>query len=98
MLLYSTAIFFTLGATHAVFSEEDHDRAKMLREQGDILPLSEILQKAEQEHPGQMLEVELEEEAGKIIYELELLDDQGRVWEMKYDAKNGILLSSEAEK
>jgi len=91
------AFLLLIGASTLVFSEEDHDRAKILRERGDILPLGEILKKAQQEHPGQVLEVELEEEAGKIIYELEFLDDAGLVWEMKYDAKNGTLLSSEAE-
>ncbi len=89
---------FLIAASTLVFSEEDHDRAKILREQGEILPLLEIIEKAQKEHPGQMIEVELEEEADQIIYELEFLDDEGRVWEMKYDAKSGILLSSEEEK
>lgn len=92
------AFLLIIGANQIVLSEEDHDRAKILREQGEIRPLPEILEKAQREHPGQILEVELEEEAGKIIYELEFLDEKGRVWEMKYDAKSGVLLSSEEEK
>lgn len=90
--------FLLIVVNGIVFSEEDHDRAKILREQGEILPLPEILEKAQKEHPGKMLEVELEKEAGIIIYELEFLDDKGRVWELKYDAKTGVLLSSEEEK
>lgn len=92
------AFVLIIGAGQLVFSKEDHDRAKILREQGEILPLLEILEKAQKEYPGQMLEVELEEVSGVIIYELEFLDDKGRVWELKYDAKTGVLLSSEEEK
>ncbi len=93
-------IAFSLIATasNVVFSEEDHDRAKILRERGEIRPLPEIIEKAQKEHPGQIIEVELEEEKGKIIYELEFLDQQGRVWEMKFDAKTGDLLESKQEK
>lgn len=85
-------------ASGVVFSEEDHDRAKILRERGEIRPLPEIIEKAQKEHPGQIIEVELEEEKGKIIYEVELLDTKGIVWEVQYDAKTGERLSSKQEK
>jgi len=92
------ALLLLIGATaQTVFSREDHDRAKILRERGEIRPLPEILEKAQKKHPGQIIEVEMEEEAGKIIYELEFLDEKGRVWELKYDAKSGDLLSTEQE-
>ncbi len=86
-----------LATSGLVFSEEDHDRAKILKERGQIRPLTEIIDKVRTKHSGEIIEVELEEEEGKIIYELELLDEDGVVTELKYDAKTGVLLTTEVE-
>lgn len=77
--------------------DRDQDEVLKLRQQGVILPLEKILQAATQLHPGRVVEVELQKEHGLLIYELELVDEQGQVWEMKIDAKDGKLLSSERE-
>lgn len=86
--------FFLVTVTNA---EEDHDRAKILKERGDIRPLGEILEKAQKDYPGTIIEVELEEEEGVIIYELEVLEASGVVRELKYDAKSGVFLKAEEE-
>jgi uncharacterized membrane protein YkoI len=39
-----------------------------------------------------VLEVELEEEQGHYIYEIELLDARGRVWNLEFDARTGRLV------
>ena len=44
-----------------------------------------------------MLETELEQKRGGYIYEVEMLDDNGEVWELKFDAASGELLEQELE-
>jgi uncharacterized membrane protein YkoI len=69
-------------------ASNDHDVAKALRQEGTILPLSELL--AREELIGvRIIEAELEHEHGRAVYELELLHDNGRVYERYYDATTG---------
>ena len=44
-----------------------------------------------------MLEVELEDEHGRILYELEVLTSGGTVRELQFDARSGELLEDEEE-
>jgi len=67
----------------------DHDRVKRLRDRGEILPLTKIIKNATQERSGRLIEAELEFEQGRYLYELELLDERGRLWKLYYDAKTG---------
>jgi len=81
-----------------VLADSDHELARELKQAGDILALEQILEKAQQLHPGHVLEVELEKEQHRYIYEIETVDTKGNVWEMQYDAKTGELLKSKKEK
>ena len=80
-----------------LFADDDHDEAKHLVESGDILALEIILKKARKIQSGKVLEVELETKKGRKIYEIELLSSDGRVFELKFDAKTGKHLSTEKE-
>ena len=76
----------------SVLADSDHDKARQLREAGDILSLEKILQKVQSNHPGKVLEVELETKHDKLVYEIELLDAQGKVWKLKVNPHTGELL------
>lgn len=76
------------GGWVPVGASNDHEVAKVLRQEGTILPLSELL--AREELVGvRVIEAELEHEHGRAVYELELLHDNGRVYERYYDAATG---------
>jgi uncharacterized membrane protein YkoI len=75
----------------------EHEAVRGMAEQGDILSLEQILQNARQHRTGRVLETELEEKRGELVYEVEILDDNGEVWEMKFDARSGALLEEEQE-
>lgn len=76
-------------------ASDDHDAAQALRQGGETRPLSEIL--AREELAGmRVLEAELEREHGRLVYELELLDQAGRVHERYYDAATGEPLGHES--
>lgn len=56
-----------------------------------------ILNKAQSEYPGRVLEVEFETKGRRRIYEIELVDDQGVVRELEFDALSGELLTVERD-
>lgn len=87
-----------LLAADIAAADSDQDAARGLREAGEIVPLETILEKARGVRPGSILEVELEAERDRRIYEIEILDQRGIVWEMKFDAATGELLETEKER
>ncbi|MBI2240861.1 MAG: PepSY domain-containing protein [Magnetospirillum gryphiswaldense] len=90
ILALAAALMLAPALTHA--DEADHDRARRALEEGRILPLRDILNRAEAEVPGQMIEAELEDEHGQLVYEIKVLGKDGRVVKLIYDAGSGQLL------
>jgi uncharacterized membrane protein YkoI len=87
MLLNSTSIV----------AEEDYELARKLSQQGHILPLEKILTFARAQKKGEVLDTELEKKHGRYLYEVEILDVKGQVWEVKLDAKTGQLIKLELD-
>jgi uncharacterized membrane protein YkoI len=75
----------------------EQDSVRRMQQHGDILPLEQILRKADEQHAGRVLESELERNDGDYVYDVEVVDDQGRVWEMRFDARSGEVLNQEQE-
>jgi len=82
---------------HIVQAHDDYIEAKRLRDQGEIMSLEEILKNVRKSYPGRVLEVELEDENGRIVYELEILGHDRIVRGIYIDAKSGELLSVEED-
>ncbi len=78
-------------------ADEGHEKAKQLREAGEILPLETVIKTATEKKPGRVIEAELKKSRGGYVYEIELVDKSGVVWELKYDAKTGELISTQEE-
>lgn len=75
----------------------DHKDARQLVINGDIMPLEKILETVYKTHQGKILEVELEQEDNAYIYEIEILDQDNKIWELEVDAVTGKLLKVEEE-
>lgn len=73
-------------------SDKDHERARQALETGRILPLRTILEKIENQFPGQVLEVELESKNEQWIYELKILQSAGKVIKLKVDAQDASII------
>ena len=73
----------------------DHEAARAALARGEILPLPRILIIAAGRVPGDVLEVELEDEHGRLIYDLKILAGNGRVREVEIDARTGAVLKVE---
>jgi uncharacterized membrane protein YkoI len=76
---------------------EGHEKAKRLMEAGEILPLETVIKTATAKKPGRVIEAELKSSRGGYVYEIELVDKEGVVWELRYDAKTGELMSTKKE-
>lgn len=83
------ADFLGVGAARA---DDDHDRARAALREGRILPLETIVAKAGADFPGDILDVELDEEDDGIVYEIKTITADGRILKLEYDAATGELL------
>jgi len=61
---------------------------------GQILPLRAVLERLERDHPGQVLEIELDEEKGRWVYEVRLLQADGKLVKLELDAATAEVLRS----
>ncbi len=87
------AMLLPWGALHAGDGDGDHERARQALAEGLVLPLSTVLARLqEQGWPGQVLRVEFEHEQGQYIYEIRLLQPDGRVAKLDVDAQNAQVL------
>ena len=72
--------------------DSDHELARDALQQGRVLPLRQVLDKIEREYQGQVLKVEFEHDDGRFIYEIRLLQQDGRMAKLKIDAVDGRVL------
>ena len=89
--ILQTVLLFSFFIGGTVWADEDHERARELVKSGEIMPLEQLLQKVLNKELGKLrlLEAELEREEGRLVYELELVDEKGVVRELLFDAKTG---------
>jgi uncharacterized membrane protein YkoI len=76
---------------------DSRERARQLQAGGDILPLEQITSQVHAMDMGRILEVELESEEGRHVYELEVLDEDGVVRDLYFDAGTGERLKDDGE-
>ncbi|HMO46255.1 MAG TPA: PepSY domain-containing protein [Rubrivivax sp.] len=74
--------------------QRDHDAARQALEQGKVLPLRTVLEKVERDYQGQAIKIEFERDDGRFIYEIRLLQNDGRVVKLEVDAVDGKVLSA----
>lgn len=93
------ATFIALAPTSLAVAPAKADDAKIARKallEGKIKPLSEIIGLVKPKLPGAtILEVELDVENGRIVYEFKIIDSSGRLKEVEVDAKTADILSIE---
>jgi uncharacterized membrane protein YkoI len=77
--------------------QAEHDLVRQALQRGEVKPLHAILATAAQTVPGDVIEVELEEDDDVLVYEIKVLTSQGRVREVKIEASTGRVLEVEDE-
>ena len=97
-LVWSLPTLLALSMAAPLAADElDHERVKRLRDRGEIVALSRIIEQVQRRLPdARVLEVELgDHNDGQLVYEIELLDADGQVLEHYYDARSGELVAYE---
>ena len=95
--LHISLLFLVVSLGATITLADDHEQARQLRSQGDIVPLEEVLQRLPDVDGGRVIEVELERDYGTYVYEIERLEPGGIVREYVFDARSGELLKTEIE-
>jgi uncharacterized membrane protein YkoI len=75
----------------------DHDDALAAVGARQALPLTRIFQIAQTAVPGEIIEVELDREHDRLIYEVDILTSTGRLRQVEIDARTGEVLDVEDE-
>ena len=74
-------------------SRFDQDDAREALRKGKVMPLTAILDIAAKREPGTVIAVDLEtRRGGRLIYEIDVITDDGRRRELQLDARNGEIL------
>ena len=73
-------------------SLQDVELARDLVERGQIMPLAQVLTRLAEQHPGQVVEVELEYSDGILVYEVDPITPDGRMIEVDMDASTGKIV------
>lgn len=101
-LSFSAALCVSLAAAWPAQAgddhDHDHDRARQALAAGEILPLQAILDRVGRAAAGQIMEVELERQDGRWIYEIKLLRGDGSLAKLKLDARDGTVLGAKERK
>jgi uncharacterized membrane protein YkoI len=86
------AAVLALGASAA--ADDDMALARRLRDAGQVVSLEQVLLRARVIRPGTMIDADLvyEAEHAGFVYQLLMLDQQGDIWEVEFDARTGELV------
>jgi hypothetical protein len=97
--LPTSGLILLLLASAPVFANppeaDDTARIRLAVACGVVLPLPRILNIAQRRVPGEVLKVQLEEMFDRLGYEVKVLTADGRVQEIKLDARTGTILKVE---
>lgn len=91
--LIGLGMFALVTMGDVTVAKADSQEPKNLQAIDALLPLEKLIDKAEAMHTGRLLEAELKSINGTDVYEIEILDEAGKVWEMYFNAKTGELMN-----
>ena len=73
----------------ALADSYDHDAVRLAVERGEIRSLADILTQTRDKLAGQIAGVEIERKAGRWLYELRVVSQQGQLLKVYVDARTG---------
>jgi len=102
MKIWFLSLALVVGTINSPLLSADHyheqsDQVIQWLEAGKVLPFEALIKRHSKQLEGRLLDLEIEEEDGRIIYELELLRADSIVYEIKIDAQSGEWLTEEIE-
>ncbi len=91
MPLLAATLLIALAPATMARDHDEHRRDEVRRavEVGEIKSLADILTAVRGKLPGEVVRVEIERDDGRWRYELRVVDDKGRLYEVEIDARSG---------
>lgn len=97
-LCLTLVLILSAGVGSVLARDLNQDAALRLRREGVILGLEQLIRPALARYPAAtLLEAELEDEDGVLLYEVELLTVEGVVRELELDARDGRILQDKED-
>ncbi|MGY2376700.1 PepSY domain-containing protein [Pseudomonas sp. SDO524_S393] len=94
-LFAATALTLTAGLAQA---DVRPDQIEGLLKSGAVKPFVDLNKDALAKHAGATInDTELDHEAGRLVYEVDLTDTAGKQWDVKLDAKTGEVLENKQD-
>lgn len=93
----ATALLLTCPDARAS-DQRDQERARAAVQAGEVLPLPTLLERLQRTHPGRVLELELERDDGRWIYEVKLLQAGGQLLKLEVDGATGQVLDAKPKR
>lgn len=94
-LFAATALTLTAGLAQA---DVRPDQIPGLLQSGAVKPFEQLNKDALAKHPGATInDTELDDEAGRLVYEVDLTDTTGKKWDLKLDAKTSEVLENKLD-
>lgn len=72
--------------------DDIHDRARRALNEGDVLPVSELLQRLHQQYEGDVVSTKYEFEYERWVYEFKLIKPNGHLEYVHMDARTGEII------
>lgn len=85
------------GGAYPGDDRRDHERARRALEEGRARPLADILTQVRGRLGGEVIDVELDRENGRYIYELKVITPAGQLREVHVDALTAEILKDEED-
>jgi len=83
-----------------LFADDSDDLADHVLQwvkEGKVIPFETLMRRYGKRLDGRLLDLEVERENGRIIYEMEIMRADSVVYEIKIDAQSGEWLTEEVE-
>ena len=94
-LFAATALTLTAGLAQA---DVRPDQIEGLLKSGAVMPFEKLNTAALAKHAGATInDTELDSEAGRLVYEVDLTDTTGKKWDVKLDAKTSEVLENKLD-
>jgi uncharacterized membrane protein YkoI len=90
-----TLMLVGLAASATALADGDHDTAYRMREERQVMPLEQLLDRMQLGEGARLLEIEAKLRGGRRLYEVEYVDADGRVQKRLLDARTGEILTED---
>ena len=96
-ILTGMAAIIMISCPLVTYPEVDIDEIRDLRRSGQLVTLESLIVQVRNDYPGEIIEIELDDEDDHYIYEVEVIGDDGSEIELEIDASTGEVLKTDID-